>query len=461
MVKQSQNASSSTISTRDSNDTVTLINNRTGESYDFPIVDGTEGPSLIDIKSLYARSGMFTYDPGFTSTGSCKSGITFIDGEKGVLLHRGYPIEQLVEHTSYLDVCYLLLHGQLPSKKEKEEFGSSITRHTMIHEQLVSFYRGFKRSAHPMAIMVGVVGALSAFYHEDTDIHDPMQRMIAAHRLIAKMPTIGAYAYKYSIGQPFAYPKNELTYSENLLRMMFSVPTEEYEINPVSAKAIERILILHADHEQNASTSTVRLAGSSGANPFACVAAGIASLWGPAHGGANEAVLSMLADIESVDNVKKYVAMAKDKSNSFRLMGFGHRVYKNFDPRATVMRQTCHEVLKELKIDDPMLPIALELERIALEDEYFIEKRLYPNVDFYSGIILKAIGFPTQMFTVLFSIARTVGWVAHWKEMFSGDAETQRIGRPRQCYSGPRKRNYKAIEKRADKAPNWFRLWGK
>jgi len=461
MATKTKSAAASNKSNHDSKDTVTVINNRTGDSHEFPILDSTEGPSLVDISTLYAQSGMFTYDPGFASTGSCKSGITFIDGEKGVLLHRGYPIEQLVRHTTYLDVCYLLLHGELPSKKEKMEFVSSITRHTMIHEQLVSFYRGFKRSAHPMAIMVGVVGALSAFYHEATDIHDPLQRMIAAHRLIAKMPTIGAYAYKYSLGQPFAYPKNELSYSENLLRMMFSVPSEEYEINPIAAKAVDRILILHADHEQNASTSTVRLAGSSGANPFACIAAGIASLWGPAHGGANEAVLNMLSDIGDVKNVNKYVDMAKDKSNPFRLMGFGHRVYKNFDPRATVMRKTCHEVLKELKIDDPMLPVALELERIALEDEYFIEKRLYPNVDFYSGIILRAIGFPTQMFTVLFAIARTVGWVAHWKEMFAAENGAQRIGRPRQCYNGPPKRDYKAMNKRVDKAPNWFRLWGK
>ena len=440
-------------------DTVTITNNRDGKSYEFPIVDGSEGPSLIDVSSLYRQTGMFTYDPGFTSTGACRSGITFIDGEKGVLLHRGYPIEQLVEHTQYLDVCYLLLHGQLPSKIEKQEFETTITRHTMLHEQLVSFYRGFKRSAHPMAVMVGVVGALSAFYHEDTDIHNPMQRMIAAHRLIAKMPTIGSYAYKYTLGQPFIYPRNDLSYSENLLRMMFGVPTEDYEINPVLARAIDRILILHADHEQNASTSTVRLAGSSGANPFACIASGIASLWGPAHGGANEAVLNMLDQIGDSKNVRRYVDLAKDKSNSFRLMGFGHRVYKNFDPRAKVMRQTCHEVLDELRISDPLLPIALELEQIALQDDYFIEKRLYPNVDFYSGIILRAIGFPTQMFTVLFAIARTVGWVAHWKEMFSD--ESQRIGRPRQCYDGPKKRNFKQIEKRGDKAPNWFRLWGK
>ncbi len=439
--------------------TVTIINNRTGESFDFPIMDGTEGPSLFNISTLYAKTGMFTYDPGFTSTGSCQSGITFIDGEKGILLHRGYPIEQLVNSSNYLDVCYLLLHGELPSKKEQLEFDTAITTHTMLHEQLTSFYRGFKRSAHPMAIMVGVVGALSAFYHSDTDIHDPIQRMVAAHRIIAKMPTIGAYAYKYSIGQPFMYPQNSLSYSENLLRMMFAVPTEEYKINAVSARAIDRILILHADHEQNASTSTVRLAGSSGANPFACVASGIASLWGPAHGGANEAVLKMLNEIGDKKQIPKFIARAKDKSDSFRLMGFGHRVYKNFDPRAKVMKDTCHEVLNELGISDPVLPIALELERIALEDEYFIERKLYPNVDFYSGIILRALGFPSPMFTVLFSIARTVGWIAHWKEMF-GNEESQRIGRPRQLYVGTKQRNFKQIEQRKQKTPDWLRLWG-
>ncbi len=439
--------------------TVTITNNRTGKSYEFPILDGSEGPSLVDISSLYATTGMFTYDPGFTSTGSCRSSITFIDGEKGVLLHRGYPIEQLVSNSNYLDVCYLLLHGELPSPEEKGEFENSITRHTMLHEQLTSFYRGFKRSAHPMAIMVGVVGALSAFYHEDTDIHDPIQRMIAAHRIIAKMPTIGAYAFKYSLGQPFMYPKNDLTYSENLLRMMFAVPTEEYTVNPIFAKAVDRILILHADHEQNASTSTVRLAGSSGANPFACVASGIASLWGPAHGGANEAVLNMLNEIGDEKNIRMFIDRAKDKDDSFRLMGFGHRVYKNFDPRAKVMKETCHEVLKELGISDPVLPIALELERIALEDDYFIEKKLYPNVDFYSGIILRALGFPTQMFTVLFAIARTVGWIAHWKEMFTED-ESQKIGRPRQLYVGPKKRNFKKIENRRSSVPDWLRLWG-
>ncbi len=440
-------------------DSVTLTNNRTGQSYEFPIVDGTEGPSLIDISKLYGQTGMFTYDPGFTSTGSCRSAITFIDGEKGILLHRGYPIEQLVDEADYLDVCYLLLHGELPSKEERSAFDESITNHTMLHEQLVAFYRGFKRSAHPMAIMVGVVGALSAFYHSDTDVHDPYQRMVAAHRLIAKMPTIGSYAYKYSMGQPFVYPKNALSYSENFLRMMFSVPTEDYEINPVVAKAIDRILILHADHEQNASTSTVRLAGSSGANPFACIASGIASLWGPAHGGANEAVLKMLEEIGSVSNIPKFIKRAKDKDDSFRLMGFGHRVYKNFDPRATVLRQSCHEVLDALGVSDPMLPIALELEKIALKDEYFVEKKLYPNVDFYSGIILRAIGFPVPMFTVMFAIARTVGWVAHWKEMYSGD-ESQRIGRPRQLYIGPKKRDFQRLEVRKDRPAGWLGLWG-
>ncbi len=439
--------------------TVTMTNNRTGNSYHFPIVDGSEGPSLIDITSLYAKTGMFTYDPGFTSTGACRSSITFIDGEQGVLLHRGYPIQQLVEKSDYLDVCYLLLHGELPSPEEKKEFDHSITRHTMLHEQLVSFYRGFKRSAHPMAIMVGVVGALSSFYHSDTDIHDPIQRMIAAHRLIAKMPTIGAYAYKYSLGQPFIYPDNQLSYSQNLLRMMFAVPTEEFIANPIVSKAIDRILILHADHEQNASTSTVRLAGSSGANPFACVAAGIASLWGPAHGGANEAVLRMLNEIGDEKNIPKFIAKAKDKDDSFRLMGFGHRVYKNTDPRAEVMKRTCHEVLNELGISDPVLPIAIELEKIALRDEYFIEKKLYPNVDFYSGIILRAIGFPTQMFTAMFAIARTVGWIAHWKEMFGGD-ESQKIGRPRQLYVGNKRRDFEIVEKRRHKKVDWKTLWG-
>lgn len=440
---------------------VTLVDNRNGKSFNFPIFDGTEGPSLINISSLYAETGMFTYDPGYMSTASCKSAITYIDGNKGVLLYRGYPIEQLVRNSDYLDVCYLLLHGELPSPEAKEEFDSAITHHTLLHEQLVSFYRGFKRSAHPMAIMVGIVGALSSFYHDSTDMGDPRQRMVAAHRLIAKMPTIGAFAYKYSLGQPFVYPRNDFTYSENILRMMFSVVTEDYQVNPIAARAIDRILVLHADHEQNASTSTVRLAGSSGANPFACIASGIASLWGPAHGGANEAVLKMLEDIGSKENIAKFIAKAKDPKDSYRLMGFGHRVYKNVDPRAKIMRETCHEVLSDLNIHDPLMDVALELERIALEDDYFIEKRLYPNVDFYSGIILKALDFPTQMFTVMFAISRTVGWISHWKEMFSGD-EDQKIGRPRQAYIGPKRRDFTMVESREhQKMTNWKRLWGR
>ena len=374
----------------------TLTDNETGESWELPILHGAVGPKVIDIRKLYSQTGAFTYDPGFTSTASCSSEITYIDGEAGILLHRGYAIADLAENTDFMDVCYLLLHGELPSSEEKEQFDGDITRHTMLHEQLVRFYSGFMRSAHPMAIMVGVVGALSAFYHDSTDINDPLQRMSAAHRLIAKMPTIGAYAFKYSLGQPFMQPSNDLTYSENLLQLMFGVPTQDYQVNPVLARAINRILILHADHEQNASTSTVRLAGSSDANPFACVAAGIASLWGPAHGGANEAVLSMLQEIGTKDRIQKFVKKAQDPDDRFRLMGFGHRVYKNYDPRATVMRDTCHEVLKELGIQDPTLDLALELEQIALNDSYFVDKKLYPNVDFYSGIILRALGFPDQ-----------------------------------------------------------------
>ena len=440
---------------------VTLVDNRNGKSFNFPVMDGTEGPSLINISTLYAKTGMFTYDPGYMSTASCKSAITFIDGNEGILLYRGYPIEQLVRNSDYLDVCYLLLHGELPSPEAKEEFDNEITHHTLLHEQLVSFYRGFKRSAHPMAIMVGIVGALSAFYHDSTDMGDPRQRMVAAHRLIAKMPTIGAFAYKYSLGQPFVYPRNDLKYAENILRMMFSIVTEDYQVNPIAARAIDRILVLHADHEQNASTSTVRLAGSSGANPFACIASGIASLWGPAHGGANEAVLKMLEEIGSKENIGKFIAKAKDSKDDYRLMGFGHRVYKNVDPRAKIMRETCHEVLSDLDIHDPLMEIALELERIALEDDYFIEKKLYPNVDFYSGIILKALGFPTQMFTVMFAISRTVGWISHWKEMFSGD-EDQKIGRPRQAYIGPKKRDFTMVESREhQKMTNWMRLWGR
>jgi len=417
-----------------------------GQTYEFPILSGTVGPDVIDIRKLYDASGYFTFDPGYTSTGSCESKITFIDGDKGILLHRGYPIEQLAEKSDFMEVCYLLLHGELPKADEKASFERSITYHTMLHEQLTTFFRGFRRDAHPMAVMCGVVGALSAFYHDSTDITDARQREVASHRLIAKIPTIAAMAYKYSIGQPFVYPQNNLKYADNFLNMMFAVPCEPYKISPVLAKAMDRILILHADHEQNASTSTVRLAGSSGANPFACIAAGIASLWGPAHGGANEAVLKMLMEIGSKDKIGEAVKKAKDKSSGFRLMGFGHRVYKNFDPRAKVMRATCHEVLGELGINDPLLELAMELERIALEDEYFVEKKLYPNVDFYSGIILKAMGIPISMFTVLFAIARTVGWVAQWNEMI--EDPMHKIGRPRQLYTGAPMRPYVPMEKR-------------
>ncbi|QJE72781.1 citrate (Si)-synthase [Aerophototrophica crusticola] len=428
-------------------DTVTLTDNRTGKTFTLPIQHGSTGPAVMDIRKLYAETGCFTYDPGFTSTASCESKITYIDGDEGILLHRGYPIEQLAEQSDFLEVCYLLLNGELPSPAEKAKFEQTITRHTMVHEQLANFFRGFRRDAHPMAIMCGVVGALSAFYHDSTDINDPHQRMVASHRLIAKVPTIAAMAYKYSVGQPFVYPRNDLGYAENFLHMTFAVPCEPYKVNPVIAKAMDRIFILHADHEQNASTSTVRLAGSSGANPFACIAAGIASLWGPAHGGANEAVLKMLTEIGHKDRIPEFVKRAKDKNDSFRLMGFGHRVYKNFDPRAKVMRQTCSEVLAELGIkDDPLLDIAVELERIALQDEYFVEKKLYPNVDFYSGIILKAIGFPTSMFTVLFALARTVGWISQWKEMI--EDPVQKIGRPRQLYTGATRRDYRPLNER-------------
>ena len=421
--------------------------NSLGKTYDFGINEGTVGPSVIDVSSLYAQTGQFTYDPGFTSTASCQSSITYIDGEEGTLLHRGYPIEQLAEKGNFVETCYLLLNGQLPSRKELEEFETAITRHTMLHEQMNRFFHGFRRDAHPMAIMVGVVGALSAFYHDSTDINDPEQRKIASRRLVAKIPTIAAMAYKYSIGQPFVYPRNDLDYASNFLHMCFSVPCEEIIVSPTLARAMDRIFILHADHEQNASTSTVRLAGSSGANPFACIAAGIACLWGPSHGGANEAALEMLSEIGTVDNIPEFVKRAKDKDDPFRLMGFGHRVYKNYDPRARVMQQTCHEVLGELGIkDDPLLDVAMELEKIALNDEYFIEKKLYPNIDFYSGITLKAMGFPTTMFTVLFALARTVGWVAQWNEMV--EDPSQRIGRPRQLYIGSPKRDYIDIAKR-------------
>ncbi|MFE0755328.1 citrate synthase [Inquilinus sp. NPDC058860] len=420
--------------------TVTLTDNSTGKSVELPVIDGTMGPSVIDIRKLYAETGMFTYDPGFTSTGSCDSQITFIDGDEGVLLHRGYAIDDLAEKSNFLEVCYLLLHGELPNAAQAAEFEHTITRHTMVHEQIHHFFRGFRRDAHPMAVLCGVTGALSAFYHDSTDIHDPRQREVASHRLIAKLPTLAAMAYKYSVGQPFMYPRNDLSFAENFLYMTFAVPAEPYKVNPVLSRAMDRILILHADHEQNASTSTVRLAGSSGANPFACIAAGIASLWGPAHGGANEAVLKMLGEIGTKDRVGEFVKRAKDKDDPFRLMGFGHRVYKNYDPRAKVMRATCYEVLEELGIKDPLLDLAMALEKIALEDEYFVERKLYPNVDFYSGIILKAMGFPTSMFTVLFAVARTVGWIAQWTEMI-GDPH-QKIGRPRQLFTGHTPRDF-------------------
>jgi citrate synthase len=419
-----------------------------GMGYDLPMRKGTLGPNVVDVGTLYQDTGRFTYDPGFTSTASCESKITYIDGEKGILLHRGYPIEELAEKSDFLEVCYLLLYGELPNVPQKAEFRKNITYHTMLHEQIHTFYRGFRRDAHPMAVMVGVVGALSAFYHDSTDINDPRQREVASHRLIAKMPTNAAMAHKYSTGQPFISPRNDLTYAENFLRMTFAVPAEDYVVNPVVAKAMDRIFILHADHEQNASTSTVRMAGSSGANPFACIAAGIASLWGPAHGGANEAVLNMLRQIGDKKRIPEFIARAKDKNDHFRLMGFGHRVYKNYDPRAAVMRKACHEVLDELnKRELPLLELALELERIALEDEYFVERKLYPNVDFYSGLILEAIGFPTSMFTVLFAVARTVGWVAQWIEMI--EDPSQRIGRPRQLYTGSVQREFIPIDKRS------------
>jgi citrate synthase len=415
--------------------------------HEFPIMEGSVGPSVVNISKLYAATGQFTYDPGFTSTASCESTITYIDGDEGILLYRGYPIGQLAEKSSFLETAFLLLEGELPSNSEYKEFSNAITQHTMVHEQLRNFFAGFRRDAHPMAILCGVVGALSAFYHDSTDINDPYQRMVASRRLIAKMPTLAAMAYKYSVGQPFVYPNNELSYPENFLNMCFAVPAEKLIISPTLIKAMDRIFILHADHEQNASTSTVRLASSSGANPFACIAAGIACLWGPAHGGANEAALKMLAEIGSVDKIPEYIKKAKDKNDPFRLMGFGHRVYKNYDPRARVMQETCHEVLTELGIkDDPLLDVAMELERIALSDDYFIEKKLYPNIDFYSGITLKAMGFPTSMFTVLFALARTVGWVAQWNEMI--EDPSQKIGRPRQLYTGYTERAYKPADQR-------------
>ncbi|MBB36782.1 MAG: citrate (Si)-synthase [Hirschia sp.] len=415
-----------------------------GTTAELPVYSGTLGPDVIDIATLNKQTDHFTLDPGFTSTGSCESQITFIDGDKGILLHRGYPIDQLAEKSNYLEVCYLLLNGELPTASELEDYTTSITMHTMLHAQFDRFFEGFRRDAHPMAIMVGAVGALSAFYHDSTDITDPYQRLVAAHRMIAKMPTIAGRAHKYSIGQPFISPRNELDYASNFLRMCFAVPAEDYQVQEVMARAMDKIFILHADHEQNASTSTVRLAGSSGANPFACIAAGIACLWGPSHGGANEAALNMLQEIGTVDRIPEYVARAKDKSDPFRLMGFGHRVYKNYDPRAKVMQKTCHEVLEAVgHNNDPLLQVAMELEKIALEDPYFIDKKLYPNIDFYSGITLKAMGFPTEMFTVLFALARTVGWIAQWQEMI--EDPTQRIGRPRQIYTGAPMRDYKPV----------------
>jgi citrate synthase len=427
--------------------TVTLTDNGSGRAWELPVMAGTIGPAVIDVRRLYGDTGYFTFDPGYTSTGSCQSKITYIDGDKGELFYRGYPIEELAEHSDFMEVCYLLLNGELPTSDQKKTFEWDINHHTMVHEQLSSFFRGFRRDAHPMAVMCGVVGALSAFYHDSTDIHDPRQRTVASYRMIAKMPTIAAMAYKYSVGQPFVYPNNSMEYAENFLHMMFAVPCEEYKVSPVLARAMDKIFILHADHEQNASTSTVRIAGSSGANPFACIAAGIASLWGPAHGGANEAVLKMLQEIGSRQRIPEFIKRAKDKDDNFRLMGFGHRVYRNYDPRAQVLRASCHEVLDELGVrDEPLLDLAMELERIALSDEYFIEKKLYPNVDFYSGIILRAMGIPVSMFTVLFAIARTVGWVAQWNEMI--EDPMQKIGRPRQLYTGHGQRSYVPVEKR-------------
>ena len=418
-----------------------------GDLYNFDVHEGTIGPDVLDISKLYAQSGKFTYDPGFTSTANCKSTITYIDGEEGTLLYRGYPIDQLAEEGNYLETCYLLLNGELPNQDEFSKFEKSITEHTLVNEQLNRFFTGFRPDAHPMAIMCGVVGALSAFYHDSLDINDPEQRRIACHRLIAKMPTLAAMAYKHSLGQPFMYPKNDLDYASNFLNMCFGLPTENKEVDATLAKAMDKILILHADHEQNASTSTVRLAGSSGANPFACIASGIACLWGPAHGGANEACIRMLEEINSVNNIPEYVKKAKDKNDPFRLMGFGHRVYKNIDPRAKVMQKICHEVLDHLGIkDDPLLAIAVELEKIALEEEYFVEKKLYPNIDFYSGIVMKSLGYPMDMFTVLFAVGRTVGWVSQWNEMI--EDTSQRIGRPRQLYVGSDCRQYVGIHKR-------------
>jgi citrate synthase len=427
--------------------TATITFNDGRPAVDLPVLSGTLGPDVVDIRALYAKSGVFTYDPGFMATASCRSSITYIDGDKGILLYRGYPIEQLAVHCDFLEVAYLILNGELPTRAQKEEFVGIIKKHTMVHDQLTRFYNGFRRDAHPMAVLVGVVGALSAFYHDAMDISDQYHRDISAHRLIAKLPTITAMAYKYNVGQPFMYPRNDLEYTANFMHMMFATPCERYDPNPVLVRALDRILILHADHEQNASTSTVRLAGSSGANPFACISAGIACLWGPAHGGANEAVLHMLEEIGDVSRIGEYIKRAKDKNDPFKLMGFGHRVYKNYDPRAKLMRETCHEVLNELGLHDHKLfKLAMALERIALEDEYFIERKLYPNVDFYSGIVQSALGIPTRLFTAIFAMARTVGWIAQWNEMIS-DPE-QKIGRPRQLYTGATQRDVVPIERR-------------
>jgi citrate synthase len=418
-----------------------------GRKLEFPVLSGTIGPDVVDIRTLYGKSGVFTYDPGFLSTASCSSNITYIDGDAGVLLYRGYPIEQLAQHCDFLEVCYLLLHGELPDRKQKEEFVGIVTHHTMVHEQLARLYQGFRRDAHPMAVMVGVVGALSAFYHDALDISDPQHRTISAFRLIAKMPTIVAMSYKYSIGQPFVYPRNDLSYTANFMRMMFAVPSEDYKVNDVLVRAMDRIFILHADHEQNASTSTVRLSGSSGANPYACIAAGIACLWGPAHGGANEACLQMLEEIGDVSRIGEFIGKVKDRNSGVRLMGFGHRVYKNHDPRAKLMRETCHEVLNELGLHhDRLFKLAIALEKIALEDPYFVERKLYPNVDFYSGIVQRALGIPVSMFTCIFSLARTVGWIAQWQEMIA-DPE-YKIGRPRQLYKGAQRREVVPLAKR-------------
>jgi citrate synthase len=419
-----------------------------GKAHDFPVQKGTIGPDVVDITKLYSQTKTFTYDPGFTSTASCQSAITYIDGDEGILLYRGYPIEQLAENGDFLETCYLLYYGELPNPEQRKQFEKNITYHTMVHEQMALFFRGFRRDAHPMAVMVATVGAMAAFYHDSTDINDARQREIASHRMIAKMPTIAAMAYKYSVGQPFIYPRNDIDYAGNFLRMCFAVPCEDYVVNPVLARAMDRIFTLHADHEQNASTSTVRLAGSSGANPFACIAAGIACLWGPAHGGANEAALKMLEEIGTVDKIPAFIEKVKDKSSNVKLMGFGHRVYKNYDPRAKIMQSTAYEVFDALGVDDdPLLAVARELERIALSDDYFISRKLYPNVDFYSGIILRAMGFPTSMFTVLFAVARTIGWISQWKEMIADP--NQKIGRPRQLYVGAKQRDYVHMNKRA------------